>query len=162
MTTDEDVVVRDRVRQEVVREFGCGFDPDLRTAEMLLILASLKLYIHRHHPEHVVAQFDERVITRRQITMNSHPYSGLEMGGELMRLGHAERQGTMRKKHRTIVIDAGRIDLETQFAGELLADHHRQQRRHISFARGRDTFVVEFGEGYTAGIPDGGEQIKTP
>ena len=75
MTTDEDVVVRDRVRQEVVREFGCGFDPYLRTAEMLLVLASLKFYIHRHHPEHVVAQFDECVVTRRQITMNSHPYS---------------------------------------------------------------------------------------
>ena len=67
MAADEDVVVRNRVRQEVVREFGCCFNPYLRTAEMLLVLASLKFYVHRHHPEHVVAQFDECVVARRQM-----------------------------------------------------------------------------------------------
>ena len=50
MPPDEDMVVVDRVCQEIVRYLGCCFDPHLRAAEILLVLATLQSHIDRQHP----------------------------------------------------------------------------------------------------------------
>jgi len=155
------MVVGDGVGVEIIADFRIGLHPHLRAAEVGFKLTTGQLYIDRQHTLHVPTHLDQRVITGRQIAVDSHTDTRLKMRGVLMLLGHLERQGTMSKEHLSVVPDPCRVDLETEFTGEFLHDHHRQQRRDIPFARRRNPFVIQFTEGYATGVLHRGKQVKT-
>ena len=53
MATDEDVVVGDRVVEEISADSRCGLDPDLRAAEIRFELATDQFDIFRQKACHV-------------------------------------------------------------------------------------------------------------
>ena len=124
MTMNQDMMIVDGVRQEILLHFGCRLDPHLRTAEVGFELTSLEFDIDSQQSLQVTAQLHERVIACRQVTVDSHAYTRLEMGRELEFLGHLQRQGTVRKEYLSVRLDACRVDLETVFSGQFLANHH--------------------------------------
>ena len=66
----------------------------------------------------------------------------------------------MCKKHQSVLLNACGVDLETGFVGQPLTEHHCEKGWDVSFAGSRNTFVVQLGKGYTAGILNGCEQIE--
>ena len=151
MSPNKDMMISDRVGHEVFTHIRCRFYPYLCAAEIRFILTALQSHIYRQHPLHVVAQFDECIISRGKIAMDSHSDARFEMRGVFVFLGHLQRQGTMRKEHFSVRVNARRIDLEAQLSGQAFAYHHRQERRYITFAGSRNTFVVQFGKRNTSG-----------
>ena len=58
MALDEDVVVSQRRGQQVLTYYRRGLDPDLRAAEVLLILTVRHFDIHSQQSFQVTVQFD--------------------------------------------------------------------------------------------------------
>lgn len=79
------------------------------------------------------------------------------MGG-----GHREGEGAVGHEDLAALgIDAGGIGLESGTSGETLAENHSDEGGDIAFTGGGYAFVVETGEGDTAGVADGGEEVET-
>ena len=89
MSLDEYMMVGDRVGQEVLCHLRRRLDPNLRTAEVGLKLTAFQLDIDGQQTLHVAAQFNQRVVTNRQVAMNRHTDTRFEMRRVLMLLGHA-------------------------------------------------------------------------
>ena len=113
MTVNQNMMIRDGIGEEIVCYLRISFHPDLRTAEVGFKLAAGQLYIDGQHALHVSAHLNQRVVSRRQITVDGDTDTGLKMRGVLMFLGHTERQGTMRKEHLAVRLDTCRVNLET-------------------------------------------------
>ena len=105
-------MVGDRIGQEIPANYGSRFDPYLRAAEVLFVLATLQLHVDGQQALHVSAHLDQCIIARRQVSMNSDTYSGLKMGGIVVLICHFQRQGTVREEHLSVLPDTRRIDLE--------------------------------------------------
>ena len=96
MAFDEYVVVRERRGQQVLADDRRRLDPNLRTAEVLLVLATRYSDVHRQEALEVIAQFDERVLTRGYFAVDSYTDTRLEMRRVLVLLRHRERDRTFR------------------------------------------------------------------
>lgn len=107
MATDEQVVVGNRRGEEILAHDRGRLDPYLRTTHVLLILALGQRDVHRQQTLHVTAQFNQRVVTGRQLAVNSHTDTRLEMRGVLVLLRHLQRDRTVRQQHLTILLDTG-------------------------------------------------------
>ena len=75
MSVNEDMMIMNRVGQEILRHFGCRFDPYLRTAEVGLELATLEFYIHSQQTLQVTAHLHQRIIARWQVSVDSYTYT---------------------------------------------------------------------------------------
>ena len=71
MALDEDMVVRQRRGQQVLADDRGRLDPNLRAAHVLLELAARHFDVHRQEAIHIIAQLDERVVARSQLTVDS-------------------------------------------------------------------------------------------
>ena len=160
MALDEYMVVRERRGQQVLADDRGRLDPNLRTAKVLLVLATRYLDVDCQEALEVVAQLDERVFTRSHFAVDSNTDTGLEMIGELMLLGHLKGDRTFSEQDLTFRSDTCGVRHPTGFTRQTLAGHEGQQHRYIAFATGRDAFVIEFGNSQTAGVLAGGEQIE--
>ena len=89
MPPNQHMVIRNRIVQEILHHVLRRLDPHLRAAEVGFELTTLQLYIHRQHPLHVTAHLDQRVVARRQVTVDSHTDTRFEMRRILVLLGHA-------------------------------------------------------------------------
>ena len=89
MSMNQDMVIMDGVSKEVLRYFGCRFDPHLRAAEIGFKLTAFQLDIDGQQTFHVAAQFNQRVVTGRQVAVDRHAYTRFEMRRVLMLLSHA-------------------------------------------------------------------------
>ena len=91
MSSDEEMMIGDGVGHEIMTYRWCGLHPYLRAAEVGFELTTLKRHIDRQHALHVSAHLNERIVTRRQVAVDSYTDTRLEMRGVLMFLGHTER-----------------------------------------------------------------------
>ena len=155
------MVVRKRRREQVLADDRGRLDPDLCAAHVLLVLATGYLYVHREEALHIVTEFHQGIRPSGYFTMDSHTYTRLEMGSELMFLGHTERYRTLRHENLSVRLDTRRTSHPSGLAGEFLTNHHRQQDRDISLTSGRDAFVIEFGNRNATGVLNGRKEIET-
>ena len=95
MPVDEQVVVCYGVRHEIIAYYGCGLNPNLCTAKVLLVLATGEFNIDRQQTFHIIAEFDQGIVTGREIPMDGDADTGLEMRGVFVFLSHAQRNSTM-------------------------------------------------------------------
>ena len=160
MALDENMVVRNRRGKQVLAYDWRRLDPYLRAAHVLLILAVRNGNINRQETLHVVAEFYQCVVTSRYFAMNGDTDTRFEMRGELMVLGHAQRNSTFRQQDLAIRLDTRRVAHKAKFASQLLTSDLRQQHRDIALAAGRNTLVIEFADSDTTGILNGLEEVK--
>ena len=160
MALDEDMVVRQRRGQQVLADNRSRLDPNLRAAHVLLELAARHFDVHRQEAIHIIAQLDERVVARSQLTVDSDTDTGLEMARELMLLGHRQRDRTLSEQDLTVRLDTCGVGHPCRLTRQFLTSHHRQQHRYIALATGRNTKVVELGHCQTAGVLTSRKQIE--
>ena len=157
MTLDKDVVVRQRRSKQILAYDRRRLNPNLRAAEVLLVLAACYSYIYRQQTLHVVRQLDERVLARLQFAVDSNADTRLKLRGELMFRGHLQRNGTLGKQNLASLRDACGVGHKARFARQFLADHEGDERRNIAFASSRNTEVIQLADSDTTCVLNGFE-----
>ena len=71
VTGNEDVVIGNRFGKQV-RNYLFRFEPNLRAAEIGLVLIANQLYIFGKNTFKVAAYFDERIVAKRKICVNGY------------------------------------------------------------------------------------------
>ena len=162
VTGDEDVVIGDGVGEEFLGGFGGGLEPYLGAAEVRGVLVGGEGDVLGEETGEVATDFDEGVGALGEFSVDGDTDAGLKMGGEGVTGGHREGEGAVGHEDLAAVgIDAGGVGLETGTSRETLAEEHSDEGGNIAFTGGGDAFVVETGEGDTAGVADSGEEVET-
>ena len=162
MAWDEDVVIGDGVGEELLGGFGGGLEPYLGTAEVGGILVGGEGDVLGEEAGEIATDFDEGIGAFGEFSVDGDTDAGLEMGGEGVTGGHREGEGAVGHEDLAAVgIDAGGVGLESGTSRETLTENHSDEGGDIAFAGGGDAFVVEKGEGDTAGVADSSEEVET-
>lgn len=159
---DEDVVIGDGVGEEFLGGFGGGLEPYLGAAEVGGVLVGGEGDVLGEEAGEVAADLDEGVRALGEFSVDGDTDAGLKMGGEGVTGGHREGEGAVGHEDLAALgIDAGGVGLESGTSCETLTEEHCDEGGDIAFTGGGDAFVVETGEGDTAGVADGGEEVET-
>lgn len=109
----------------------------------------------------MAGNFQERDRAFGQFAVDADADAGLEVGVEIVGLGHGQRQGAVGEMDfARYGIHLGRITLEAAFAGDGLGDGHGDHGRNVALAAGDNPFRVEAGQRQAARIVKRGQQVK--
>ena len=155
-------MIGDGVGEEPLGGFGGGLEPYLGAAEVGGVLVGGEGDVLGEEAGEVATDLDEGVRALWEFSVDGDTDTGLEMGGEGVAGGHREGEGAVGHEDLAALgIDAGGVGLESGTSREALTENHSDEGGDIAFAGGGDAFVVETGEGDTAGVADGGEKVET-
>ena len=161
MARKDDVMVADGVLEEVACILGPESEAHLRAAEVLAVLVVQQFPFRDEMTLQVAGDLEDGDRSLRENAVDAHADAGLEVRVELPVFHQVERDGAVCEEDAAgFHVDLRRIRLEAGQAGEGMGDHHRQERRDIAFATGRNVLRIEAGQRQAAGVADRGQEVE--